>query len=88
MVAEKIRIKKYLHPKVEQWCTALEINDSRFIEDAIVFYLRYLEGKYPAVPIIPTIQNSKANEFVAPQTATSPVIDSDDPDDYDGGLDL
>lgn len=87
MVAEKIRIKKYQQPKVELWCQALEINESRFVEDAITFYVRYLEGKHPVTPTIPIVnQTGKTYEPITQQA--TPVIDSDDPDEFDGGLDL
>ena len=44
-MVDKVRIKKYQQPKVKQWSKALEIPESRFVEDAISFYIRYLEGK-------------------------------------------
>ena len=44
-MVDKVRIKKYQQPKVKQWSQALEIPESRFVEDAITFYIRYLEGK-------------------------------------------
>ena len=44
-MVDKVRIKKYQQPKVKQWSQALEIPESRFVEDAITFYIRHLEGK-------------------------------------------
>ncbi len=44
-MVDKVRIKKYQQPKVKQWSQALEIPESRFVEDAVTFYIRYLEGK-------------------------------------------
>lgn len=44
-MVDKVRIKKYQQPKVKKWSEALEIPESRFVEDAITFYIRYLEGK-------------------------------------------
>jgi hypothetical protein len=89
MVADKVRIKKSQKPKVEQWCEALEITESRFVEDAITFYLRYLEGKYPVVPINPVVTPVISHESVpiAP-LATSTPIETDDPEEFDGGLEL
>jgi hypothetical protein len=88
MVADKIRIKKSQKPKVEQWCNALEITESRFVEDAIGFYLRYLEGKYPVVPVNPVISSVISREVV-PITVQAPVpVETDDPEEYDGGLEL
>ncbi|MBD2342204.1 hypothetical protein H6G64_35385 [Calothrix sp. FACHB-156] len=88
MVADKIRIKKYQQEKVEQWCEALEINESRFVEDAITFYVRYLEGKHPLTPTIPII-NSTIQNNISPTIETKPlIIESDNPEDFDGGLDL
>jgi hypothetical protein len=89
MVADKVRIKKSQKPKVEQWCEALEITESRFVEDAITFYLRYLEGKYPVVPTIPIVSPVISQEVVPVTVQTMPVtIETDDPEDYDGGLEL
>ncbi len=87
MVADKIRIKKNQKPKVQQWCEALEITESRFVEDAIAFYLRYLEGKYPVVPVNPVVSPVISQEIV-PITPPAPPIESDDPEEYDGGLEL
>jgi hypothetical protein len=89
MVADKIRIKKNQKPKVEQWCEALEITESRFVEDAITFYLRYLEGKYPVVPVNPVISPVIYREVVpiTPSIA-SRTIETDDPEEFDGGLEL
>ena len=89
MVADKIRIKKNQKPKVEQWCEALEITESRFVEDAIAFYLRYLEGKYPVVPINPVVSPVISQEVVPvlPQP-TSTLIETDDPEEFDGGIEL
>jgi hypothetical protein len=89
MSADKIRIKKHQKSKVEQWCEALEITESRFVEDAIAFYLRYLEGKYPVVPTIPIVSPVVSQEIVPiALPATSTPIETDDPEDYDGGLEL
>ncbi|MBW4504538.1 MAG: hypothetical protein KME57_34580 [Scytonema hyalinum WJT4-NPBG1] len=89
MVADKVRIKKSQKPKVEQWCEALEITESRFVEDAIAFYLRFLEGKYPVVPTIPIVSQAISQEVVPtiPQS-TSALIETDDPEEFDGGLEL
>ncbi|MEA5504418.1 hypothetical protein VB735_15100 [Halotia wernerae UHCC 0503] len=82
MVSDKIRIKKYQHHKVEQWCEALGIPDSRFVEDAINFYLQYLEGKQPTAP--PVMQSLPSNQ---PQETVEPS-DAEDPDEYQGGISL
>lgn len=89
MVADKVRIKKSQKPKVEQWCEALEITESRFVEDAIAFYLRYLEGKYPVVPINPVVSPVMSLESVPITVQTTPApIETDDPEEFDGGLEL
>ena len=87
MVADKIRIKKHQKPKVQQWCEALEITESRFVEDAITFYLRYLEGKYPVVPINPVI-SPVISQKIVPSTVQTTPIETDDPEEFDGGLEL
>ena len=89
MVADKVRIKKSQKPKVEQWCGALEITESRFVEDAIALYLRYLEGKYPVVPINPVVSPVISREVVpiTPSTAST-TIETDDPEEFDGGIEL
>ena len=89
MVADKVRIKKSQKPKVQQWCEALEITESRFVEDAIGFYLRYLEGKYPVVPINPVINPVISREVVPNTVQTTPLaIETDNPEEFDGGLEL
>ncbi len=80
MVADKIRIKKYQQSKVEQWCNALDIPESRFIEDAINFYMRHLEGKSPVVTTV------LHNEASLPITPVTPVIE--DEENFDGGIEL
>lgn len=82
MVAEKIRIKKYQHHKVDQWCKALSIPDSRFVEDAINFYIQYLSGKQVTAPL--------AIEYLPddslPQTLEP--IDTEEIEEYQGGITL
>jgi hypothetical protein len=65
--SDKIRIKKYQHKKIEEWCQFLNIPVSSFVEDAINFYVQYLEGK----------------QFIAPsvsldQIKIEPEIDNED----------
>ncbi|MEM7716812.1 MAG: hypothetical protein AAF349_25205, partial [Cyanobacteria bacterium P01_A01_bin.68] len=62
-------IKKYQQSKVAHWAKVLEIPESKFLEDAINFYLRHLALKeqvncFPAlVPIqfeeVEDIENSE-----------------------------
>ncbi|MBD2303034.1 hypothetical protein [Nostoc sp. FACHB-190] len=84
MVCDKIRIKKYQHEKVDQWCEALGIPDRRFVEDAINFYLRYLEGKQPTTLPIIQLQSCELSQ----ETVESIDIDNEDPDEYQGGISL
>jgi hypothetical protein len=59
------------------------------VEDAIAFYLRYLEGKHPVAPINPVINSVISHEVVPITVQTTPAsIDSDDPEEFDGGLEL
>lgn len=88
MAADKIRIKKYQKPKVQQWCEALELTESRFVEDAISFYLRFLEGKYPVVPTIPVTTTASLNGHQELSEVKPAVIETDDPEEFDGGIDL
>ncbi len=83
MVADKIRIKKYQQSKVEQWCKALDIPESRFVEDAINLYVRHLEGKSP---IITTVLRNEASLPITPDTPDTPVIE--DEENFDGGIEL
>lgn len=87
MAADKIRIKKYQKPKVQEWCEALNLSESRFVEDAIGFYLRFLEGKHPIVPAISMTTTANLNGH-QPTEAKSVVIETDDPDEFDGGIEL
>ncbi|MEC4813775.1 MAG: hypothetical protein SAK29_10975 [Scytonema sp. PMC 1069.18] len=86
MKVDKVRIKKYQQSKVEQWSQALDIPVAKFIEDAIGFYLRYLEGKQPVVTTVESVSQVNLNEIKQPQEAI--VIDVDNPDDFDGGIEL
>lgn len=88
MTADKIRIKKYQKLKVQEWCEALELTESRFVEDAIGFYLRFLEGKYPVVPITPIVTSASLNGCQQLPSVKSAVIETDDPEEFDGGIDL
>lgn len=85
-MVDKVRIKKAQLPRIEQWCKVLEITESRFVEDAIAFYLRNLEGKAQINTVIPPYE--LARTLPEPQPIPVVEIDDDDPDNYDGGLDL
>ncbi|MBP5971520.1 hypothetical protein HW132_01900 [Brasilonema sp. CT11] len=87
MTADKIRIKKYQKPKVQQWCEALLVSESRFVEDAIGFYLRYLEGNYSVVPEISTTAPASLNGHQE-QLIKPALIETDDPEEFDGGIEL
>jgi hypothetical protein len=82
-MVDKVRIKKAQQPRIEQWCKVLEITESRFVEDAITFYLRNLEGKQTTVPVFLEIPTQIPND-----TAHDSIEDIEDPEDYDGGIDL
>jgi hypothetical protein len=84
-MVDKVRVKKRHQERIAQWSKVLEIPESRVVEDAIDFYLKYLEGKpnqgYTAtIPILETTHN--------PQMIPDNIEDIDDPEDYDGGIDL
>jgi hypothetical protein len=84
-MVDKVRIKKRHQERITQWSTVLEIPESRVVEDAIDFYLKYLEGKTNqgytvTIPILETPLN--------PQTMPDNIADIEDPEDYDGGIDL
>ncbi|GAB1539516.1 hypothetical protein NUACC21_21830 [Scytonema sp. NUACC21] len=86
MTIDKVRIKKYQQSKVEELSQALDIPVAKFIEDAIGFYLRYLDGKQPIMTTVESISQVNQNEIKQPQEAI--VIDVDNPDDFDGGIEL
>ncbi len=85
-MVDKVRIKKYQQPKVKQWSDALEVPETRFVEDAVNFYLKHLEGKLQ-LDLTPTV--------IAQPTASvkiKPEIDDGDADDslddFTGGIEL
>jgi hypothetical protein len=80
-MVEKVRLKKSQQPKIQQWCTALEISESRFVEDAIAFYLRMLEGKQP-------VTNVTVESIQLVNVGIETIEDIENPEDYDGGIDL
>ncbi|KAF3886413.1 MULTISPECIES: hypothetical protein [Nostocales] len=85
MAIDKIRIKKYQQSKVEEWSQALDIPVTKFIEDAINFYTRYLDGKQPVTIVEPVSQVSQNEQKLHPEVT---VIDVEEPDDFDGGIEL
>lgn len=85
MTVDKVRIKKYQQSKVEQWSQALDIPVTKFIEDAINFYTRYLDGKQPVTTLEPVNQVSQS-EQKSQQVVT--VVDVEEPEDFDGGIEL
>jgi hypothetical protein len=85
MAIDKIRIKKYQQSKVEEWSQALDIPITKFVEDAINFYTRYLDGKQP-VTIVEPVSQVNHNEQKEPVEAI--VIDVEEPEDFDGGIEL
>lgn len=85
MTVDKVRIKKYQQSKVEQWSQALDIPVAKFIEDAIGFYLRYLDGKQPVMTTVESISQVNQNEQKQQEVI---VIDVDEPSDFDGGIEL
>jgi hypothetical protein len=82
-MVDKVRLKKAQQPRIEQWCKALEITESRFVEDAIAFYLRNLEGKSQGINIIPDFVPVQNIEILQDS-----IEDIENPEDYDGGLEL
>ena len=40
-MVDKVRIKKYQQTEVKQWSNALEGPETRFVEDAVNFYLKH-----------------------------------------------
>lgn len=82
VMADKIRIKKYQQPKVKQWAEILEIPEPKFLEDAINFYLRFLEGKPQ------NIQNLEA-QIINPQSKMNNDAQTiEDLDNFTGGIEL
>lgn len=80
-MVDKVRIKKFQQPKVKQWSKALEIPESRFVEDAVTFYIRYLEGKQQ-IDINPITVNP------TPETQEQLGEDIENLDDFTGGIEL
>lgn len=80
-MVDKVRIKKYQQPKVKQWSQALEIPESRFVEDAVTFYIRYLEGKQQ-------IDITSITVNPAPETQEQLGEDIENLDDFTGGIEL
>ena len=67
----------------DQWSISLEIPESRFVEDAIDFYLRHLDGKLQLIDDSTPVTSIKA--------VTETDIEDDDTDSLDnftGGIEL
>lgn len=83
-MVDKVRIKKYQQPKVKQWSDALEVPETRFVEDAVNFYLKHLEGKLQ-LDLTPTpITQPTAPPEIEPETDE----DDDNLEDFTGGIEL
>ena len=83
-MVDKVRIKKYQQTKVKQWSNALEVPETRFVEDAVNFYLKHLEGKLQ-LDLTPTpVSHPTAPVKIEPEIAD----DDDSLDDFTGGIEL
>lgn len=78
MAIEKIRVRKYLQGKVEHWAQALEISESEFLQEAIKFYIRHLEGGTQQMPNVSTV---KQKVYV-----NLPEVENEE--DFTGDIDL
>jgi len=82
-MVDRVRIKKAQQSRIAQWCKILDISESRFIEDAIAFYFKSLEGKtqeyITTVLQIPTVVDED-------KSVTD--VEYDDPENFDGGIEL
>lgn len=84
MIPDKVRIKKRLHERIDRWLQALDIPATNFVEDALDFYLRHLEGKLQL-----DITPDKPLISVSPVVETDVEDDDDDSlDDFTGGIEL
>lgn len=88
MAVDKVRIKKYQSSKVQKWCAALQIPESRFVEDSINFYVRFLEdGQTPVIP--PFSSASVTTEQIEVDDNESLIDDTEnDFENHTGGIDL
>ncbi|MEL6162745.1 MAG: hypothetical protein AAFR37_02920 [Cyanobacteria bacterium J06628_3] len=85
-MVDKVRIKKYQQTKVKQWSNALEVPETRFVEDAVNFYLKHLEGKLQ-LDLTPTpVSQPTTPPEVEPETDDED--DDDSLDDFTGGIEL
>ncbi len=83
-MVDKVRIKKYQQTKVKQWSNALEVPETRFVEDAVNFYLKHLEGKLQ-LDLTPTV----VSQPTTPVKIEPEIADDDDSlDDFTGGIEL
>ncbi|NJO62524.1 MAG: hypothetical protein HC836_31140 [Richelia sp. RM2_1_2] len=87
-MVDKVRIKKYQQSKVKQWSEALEVPETRFIEDAVNFYLRHLDGKLQLdnPTKIPIILEPTINTLIVPED--DDIEDDDNLENFTGGIEL
>lgn len=84
-MADKIRIRKSIRPKVELWSGSLEVSESEFVHEALTHYIRFLEGKPTGSNVIGfplSLQN--ANITDASEESEPGIIE----DESDGGFAL
>jgi len=84
-MVDKVRIKKNQQPKVNQWSAALDVTVSRFVEDALTFYIRYLEGK-PQFNSVMHVSNCTPDVNAEPQIETSLDIYKENEDEDDNNF--
>lgn len=90
MTPEKVRIKKYHHERIDQWCEALGIPSQRLVEDAINFYLQFLDGKSQSqvIPQASQPQTQPQPQPQPPQPQLPPIVEIEDLEDFTGDIEL
>lgn len=82
-MVDRVRIKKYLQPKVDSWAKALGIPESKFVEEAINSYIRLLEGTQTGF-LGTDVSTKQSTE----QSVVGVDENIDDPEDFTGGIEL
>ena len=84
-MADKIRIRKSIRPKVELWSGSLEVSESEFVHEALTHYIRFLEGKPTGSNVINLpLQLQNADIVNTSEESESAIVK----DESDGGFAL
>lgn len=86
MSIERVRLRKKLIPKIEQWSAALDISETEFVHEALTHYIRFLSGIPTGSNVIRFPLTDKEEEQQCYES--KPPLAEMSVEEYDGGIAL